>query len=100
MKPNKSISRKKICNFKNDQKSIFEVGKSFNLPEMQFHEEKFFDIFDLVLPPKAASIYTAGQKILKSPGKKFLNQIKQFREIAFLTVLNFFPVQKLIFGHF
>ena len=23
-----------------------------------------------------------------------------FREIAFLAVLNFFPVEKLIFGHF
>ena len=25
---------------------------------------------------------------------------KKFREIAFLVVLNFFPVQKFIFGHF
>ena len=25
---------------------------------------------------------------------------KYFREIAFLAVLNFFPVEKLIFGHF
>ena len=25
---------------------------------------------------------------------------KIFREIAFLAILNFFPVQKLIFGHF
>ena len=37
MKSNKSISRKISCNFKNDQKCIFELGK---LPKMQFHEEK------------------------------------------------------------
>ena len=29
-----------FCNFKNGQKSIFELGKSLKLPEMQFHEEK------------------------------------------------------------
>ena len=28
-----------FCNFKNDQKSIFEVRKSLKLPEMQFHEK-------------------------------------------------------------
>ena len=32
--------------------------------------------------------------------KNSWNQINQFREIAFLTVLNFFPLKKLIFGHF
>ena len=37
--------------------------------------------------------HTAGQKIKKNPGKKT-------REIAFLAVLNLFPVQKLIFVHF
>ena len=36
--------------------------------------------------------YTAGQKIFKKSRKKT-------REIAFLAVLNFFPVEKLIFGH-
>ena len=45
-----------------------------------------------------------GQKILKSPGQKnSSNKINQkifFREIAFLSVLNFFQVQKLIFGYF
>ena len=35
-----------FCNFKNGQKSIFELGKSLKLPEMQFHEKKFFDLFD------------------------------------------------------
>ena len=34
------------------------------------------------------------KKLVKSNKSNF------FREIAFLTVLNFFPVQKLIFGHF
>jgi len=45
-----------------------------------------------------------GQKILKSPDRKKLvksNKSKNiFREIAFLAVLNFFPAQSLIFGHF
>ena len=41
----------------------------------------------------------AGQKILKNPGKK-TREIKKIREIAFLAVSNFFPVPKLIFGHF
>ena len=46
MKSNKSISRNFFltkfifCNFKNSQKSIFELGKSLKLPEMQFHEKK------------------------------------------------------------
>ena len=46
---------------------------------------------------------TVGQKIKKSPGKKknSWNQLNPFFcEIVFLAVLNFFPVQKLIFGHF
>ena len=43
------------------------------------------------------------RKLKKSPGKKTceIQYIKKiFREIPFLAVLNFFPVQKLIFGHF
>ena len=42
VKSHKSISQKKyiFCDFKNDQKSIFELGKSLKLPEMQFHEKK------------------------------------------------------------
>ena len=53
VKSNKSISRKNFfwpnsifCNFKNGQKSIFELGKSLKLPKMQFHEKFFFDLFD------------------------------------------------------
>jgi hypothetical protein len=30
----------------------------------------------------------------------FSREINVFGEIAFLAALNFFPVQKLIFGHF
>ena len=43
---NKSISRNFVgpnsifCNFKNGQKSIFELGKSLKMPEMQFHLNK------------------------------------------------------------
>ena len=33
-----------FCHVKNGQKSIFELGK---LPKMQFHEENFFELFDL-----------------------------------------------------
>ena len=43
---------------------------------------------------------TAGEKIYKSPGKKLVTSKLFFREIASLAVLNFFPVQKMIFGHF
>ena len=35
-----------FCNYKNDQKSIFELEKSLKLPEMQFHEKNYFDLFD------------------------------------------------------
>ena len=50
MKSNKSISGiffdqiPFFCNFKNGQKSIFELGKSLKLPEVQFHEKIFEQI--------------------------------------------------------
>ena len=50
--------------------------------------------------------FTEGQKILKSRVKKTceinksVSRNKKIREIAFLAVLHFFPVQKLIFGLF
>ena len=47
MKSNKSISI--FCNFKNGQKSIFELEKSFKLPEMQFHEKKSRHFFRIRL---------------------------------------------------
>ena len=43
------------------------------------------------------------RKFKKVQAKKLVKSNKSknfFREIAFLAVLNFFPVQKLIFGHF
>ena len=46
VKSHKSISRiisrpnSNFCNFKNGQKSIFQLGKSLKLPKMQFHEKK------------------------------------------------------------
>ena len=48
------------------------------------------------------SISQQARKFKKVQAKNLWNQIikKKFREIAFLAVLNFFPVQKLIFGHF
>ena len=47
VKSNKSISRKNsiFYNFKNGQKSIFELGKSLKVPKMQFHEKKI-DLYD------------------------------------------------------
>ena len=56
------------------------------------------------LEEDAVSYTQQARKLKKSPGKKKLiksnKSKKHFREIAFLAVLNFFPLQKLIFGHF
>ena len=30
-----------FCNFRNGQKSIYELGQSLKLPEMQFHEKEY-----------------------------------------------------------
>ena len=46
MKSNKSISPN-FCNFKNGQKSIFELGKGLKLLKMQFHEKKFIWFHEL-----------------------------------------------------
>ena len=43
-------------------------------------------------------IWHSGPENLKK--SRQINQNFFFREIAFLAVLNFFPVQNLIFGHF
>ena len=40
------------------------------------------------------------KKLKKVQAKNFVKSNNFFREIAFLAVLNFFPAQKLIFGHF
>ena len=41
------------------------------------------------------------RKFKKVQAKKLVKSNKSFfREIVFLAVLNFFPVQKLVFGHF
>ena len=47
--------------------------------------------------------YMWARKFKKVRAKKLVKSNKSktfFREIAFLAVLNFFPVQELIFGHF
>ena len=63
MKSNKSISRKNFLtkihffsNFKNGQKSIFELGKSLKLPEMQFHEKNFTEFSWKILKNKFREI--------------------------------------------
>ena len=62
----------------------------------EFHDKKSS-------PGSTIGKYTAGQKVKKkSPGKKLMKSSKSnifFREITFLAVLNFFPVQ-IFFGHF
>ena len=35
-----------FCNFKNSQKSIFELGKSLKLPKIQCHKKFFIFLFD------------------------------------------------------
>ena len=47
-------------------------------------------------------LHSGPENFKKSSQKNSWNQINPifFREIAFLPVLNFFPIQKLIFGHF
>ena len=48
-------------------------------------------------------IHSRPENLKKSRSKKLVKSNKSkyfFCEIAFLAVLNFFPVQKLIFGHF
>ena len=48
-------------------------------------------------------IHGGPENLKKSRPKKLVKSNKSnlfFRKIAFLAVLNFFPVQKLIFGHF
>ena len=40
-----------FCNFKNGQKSIFELGKSLKLPEIQFHEKKKIYLISRVFLP-------------------------------------------------
>ena len=37
-----------FCNFKNGQKSIFELEKSLKLPKMQFHEIDLFDFMSFL----------------------------------------------------
>jgi len=41
-KKTREIKNPFFCNFKNDQKSIFEIGKSSKPPKMQFHENFFW----------------------------------------------------------
>ena len=71
---------------------------NFYLKLLGLHQMYMFHNYNITVD------ITAGQKIKISQGKK-TREIKYkskifFREIAFLAVLNFFPVQKLIFSHF
>ena len=56
----------------------------------------FFEFFSNNVPEG----HSEPENLKQSRQKNSWNQINQFHEIACLAVLNFFPVQKLIFGHF
>ena len=62
------------------------------------------DIIVCAIFPINAILHSEPENLKKS--KKLVKSINQFykrkknREIAFLAVSNFFPVEKLIFGHF
>ena len=75
-----------FCNFKNGQKSIFELGKSLKLPNMQFHEKKCQNQFGLnprawviwkdngsVLPPANLAIFGQKAPIVAIFGQKSVN---------------------------
>ena len=51
---------------KNDQKSIFELGKILKLPEMQFHEKKF-DVIDFTSFLTTRKLVLRGHKPLFVP---------------------------------
>ena len=62
VKSNKSISI--FCNFKNGQKSIFELVKSLKLPKIQFHKKKLIYLISLVYLSGLFKIFwpTVGQR--------------------------------------
>ena len=76
----------------------FLMGVGYITPKGKTYALKNLDWF--VLKQTAS---TRARKFKKVQAKKLVKSNKSkffFREIAFLAVLNFFPVQKLIFGHF
>ena len=73
----------------------------------------FKELSKLLMPEKKSSLFGMPNKIItditqrarkfkKVQAKKLVKSSKSefFRKIAFLAVLNFFPVQNLIFVHF
>ena len=52
--------------------------------------------------PSCLAAHSGPENLKKSRQKNLWNQINPifFREIAFLAVLNFFPLKKIILGHF
>ena len=76
-------------------------GKCINTPGL-FHCECPQGL-ELTEDGRNCKVSHSGPRNLKNSRQK--NLVKSyksifFREIAFLTVLNLFPVQKFIFGHF
>ena len=67
-----------------------------------FNRNSYKNIYYSILA-KFLKYHSGPEKFKKVQAKKLvkLNKFKKFvREIAFLAVLNFFPVQKLMFAHF
>ena len=91
-----------------DRKKHRKISETAALPTIpdeqhQEHPEPHKDAETESELEEDAVSYIAGQKIKKKiQAKKLVKSNKSFfsREIAFLAVLNFFLVQKLIFGHF
>ena len=88
-----------ICAFATSSaKMTFDdiVGSNSFKKYVEVH--RFFKLVNMFL-----IIYSRPENLIKSRQKnswKQINQIFFSREIALLAVLNFFPVQKLSFGHF
>ena len=90
---------------------LFEGGFAVNIP-MHICRKKLYPPQRNFLCSKSSNSFhtfhvrppqhSGPENLKKSKPKNSWNQINQFfsREIAFLADLNFFPVQKLIFGHF
>ena len=75
------------------EKSIWDFQTTIGLTESVLNENETTTI---------KGMHNGARNFLKKSWQKKLVKSNQifFREIAFLALLNFFPVQKLIFGHF
>ena len=88
---------------KNKRELIYIVGK--NLKEYNFGKSVrcFLQSASNETAPRCPAAPQWARKFKKVRAKKVVKSNESkifFRVIAFLAVLNFFPLEKLIFGHF